>query len=75
MGKTREVDQATDVVLSKRLPEDLILALDQDISHLRREDGLWVFRGGGPVAAAETDRVLCKSRAHRSGGQEPSQSE
>lgn len=31
-------------------------------SPLRREQGVWVFRGGGHVSAAATDKVLREAR-------------
>ncbi len=31
-------------------------------SPLRREQGVWVFRGGGHVSAAATDKVLRETR-------------
>jgi len=32
---------------------------------LRKERGIWVFRGGAKLAAAETDRALQESRLER----------
>ena len=34
-------------------------------SALRKEHGVWVFRGGGRIAAAETDRAIADLRASR----------
>jgi AbrB family looped-hinge helix DNA binding protein len=37
-------------------------------SALRKEHGIWVFRGGRKIIAAETDRALESVREERDGG-------
>ena len=40
-------------------------------SPLRKEQGVWVFRGGGKISAATTDSLLTRLREERGRGSRP----
>ena len=56
--------------------EEVTLRLRRSASSLQKERGIWVFRTGKPLSAAETEETLRKIRTQRqrsARGREPSE--